>query len=223
MRETASIQDRVPIRRVVPVVKSAGNTLIPDNAQEKPMEGEVIAVGDGARDANGKLHPLDVKTGDRVLFGKWAGSEIKLDGRQGYAQPEGPQRLLAKSCGGPRITKDGMTVAKEIELTDRFENTGAQMVREVHREPATRRSCRDGDQGGRRRSDGEARRATLKNLPPVNEAHPAKSAGPRQSGSRGRRVRQVAFGDKAAHRCRPVGIGVGDGGGQTTLAHRSLA
>ncbi len=99
MRETASIQDRVPIRRVVPVVKSAGGTLIPDNAQEKPMEGEVIAVGDGARDANGKLYPLDVKTGDRVLFGKWAGSEIKLDGRQGYPQPEGPQRLLAKSCG----------------------------------------------------------------------------------------------------------------------------
>ena len=121
MRETASIQDRVPIRRVVAVVKSAGGTLIPDNAQEKPMEGEVVAVGDGARDANGKLHPLDVKTGDRVLFGKWAGSEIKLDGRQGYARPEGPQRLLAKSCGAPRITKDGMTVAKEIELTDRFE------------------------------------------------------------------------------------------------------
>ena len=76
------LQDRVLIRLVEPVAKSAGGILIPDTAQEKPMEGEVIAVGDGARDTNGKLHPLDVKTGDRVLFGKWAGSEIKLDGQE---------------------------------------------------------------------------------------------------------------------------------------------
>ena len=76
------LQDRVLIRLVVPVSKSAGGILIPDTAQEKPMEGEVVAVGDVARDANGKLHPLDVKTGDRVLFGKWAGSEIKLDGKE---------------------------------------------------------------------------------------------------------------------------------------------
>jgi chaperonin GroES len=76
------LQDRVLIRLVEPVAKSAGGILIPDTAQEKPMEGEVVAVGDGARDANGKLHPLDVKTGDHVLFGKWAGSEIKLDGKE---------------------------------------------------------------------------------------------------------------------------------------------
>jgi chaperonin GroES len=60
--------------------KTAGGIFIPDTAQEKPMEGEVLAVGSGARDKDGKLHPLDVKTGDRVLFGKWSGSEVKLDG-----------------------------------------------------------------------------------------------------------------------------------------------
>jgi chaperonin GroES len=74
------LQDRVLLRRVEPEKKTAGGILIPDNAQEKPMEGEVIAVGPGVRDAAGKLHPLDVKSGDRVLFGKWSGTEIKLDG-----------------------------------------------------------------------------------------------------------------------------------------------
>ncbi len=75
------LQDRVLIRLVEPVAKSAGGIIIPDTAQEKPMEGEVVAVGAGARDTAGKLHPLDVKTGDHVLFGKWSGSEIKLDGK----------------------------------------------------------------------------------------------------------------------------------------------
>jgi chaperonin GroES len=74
------LQDRVLIRRVEPVLKTAGGIIIPDTAQERPVEGEVIAVGPGARDANGVLHPLDLKTGDTVLFGKWSGSEIKLDG-----------------------------------------------------------------------------------------------------------------------------------------------
>ena len=74
------LQDRVLIRRVEPDAKSSGGIIIPDTVKEKPMEGEVVAVGPGARDADGKLHPLDVKTGDRVLFGKWSGSEVKLDG-----------------------------------------------------------------------------------------------------------------------------------------------
>ena len=76
------LQDRVLIRRVEPEAKTAGGILIPDTAQEKPMEGEVVAVGPGARDADGKLHPLDVKAGDRVLFGKWSGTEVKLDGEE---------------------------------------------------------------------------------------------------------------------------------------------
>ena len=74
------LQDRILIRRVEPEAKTSGGILIPDTAQEKPMEGEVVAVGPGARDENGRLYPLDVKSGDRVLFGKWSGTEVKLDG-----------------------------------------------------------------------------------------------------------------------------------------------
>jgi chaperonin GroES len=74
------LQDRVLVRRVEPETKSSGGIFIPDTAQEKPMEGEVVAVGPGARDEAGALHPLDVKAGDRVLFGKWSGTEVKLDG-----------------------------------------------------------------------------------------------------------------------------------------------
>jgi chaperonin GroES len=76
------LQDRVLIRRVEPEAKTAGGILIPDTAQDKPMEGEIVAVGPGARDTDGKLLPLDVKTGDRVLFGKWSGTEVKLDGEE---------------------------------------------------------------------------------------------------------------------------------------------
>jgi chaperonin GroES len=74
------LQDRVLIRRVEQEAKSSGGIIIPDTAQEKPMQGEVVAVGPGARGEDGKLHPLDVKAGDRVLFGKWSGTEIKLNG-----------------------------------------------------------------------------------------------------------------------------------------------
>jgi chaperonin GroES len=74
------LQDRVLIRRVEPEAKTAGGILIPDTAQEKPMEGEVVAVGPGTRDDSGKLRPLDVKARDRVLFGKWSGTELRLDG-----------------------------------------------------------------------------------------------------------------------------------------------
>jgi chaperonin GroES len=76
------LQDRVLIRRIESEEKSAGGIIIPDTAKEKPQEGEVISVGPGARDESGKVHPLDVKAGDRVLFGKWSGSEIKLDGEE---------------------------------------------------------------------------------------------------------------------------------------------
>ncbi len=76
------LHDRVLLRRVEQEAKTAGGIFIPDTAQEKPMEGEVIAVGPGARGDDGKVHPLDVKPGDRVLFGKWSGTEIKLDGEE---------------------------------------------------------------------------------------------------------------------------------------------
>src|ERR1051325_156793 len=74
------LHDRVVIRRVDAEEKTSGGIIIPDTAKEKPMEGEVIAVGPGARDESGKVQPLDVKSGDRVLFGKWSGTEVKLDG-----------------------------------------------------------------------------------------------------------------------------------------------
>jgi len=76
------LQDRVLIRRVEPETKTPGGIFIPDTAQEKPVEGEVVAVGPGTRDEHGKLHPLDVKAGDCVLFGKWSGNEIKVDGEE---------------------------------------------------------------------------------------------------------------------------------------------
>ena len=74
------LQDRVLIRRIEEEEKTAGGIIIPDTAKEKPMEGEIIAAGPGTRDDDGKLRPLDVKVGDRVLFGKWSGTEIKIDG-----------------------------------------------------------------------------------------------------------------------------------------------
>jgi chaperonin GroES len=72
--------DRVLVRRVEEEEKTKGGIIIPDSAKEKPQEGEVIAVGPGARDESGKIHPLDVNVGDRILFGKWSGTEVKLDG-----------------------------------------------------------------------------------------------------------------------------------------------
>ena len=74
------LQDRVLIRRVEQEEKTSGGIIIPDTAKEKPMEGEVVATGPGARAEDGRVLPLDVKVGDRVLFGKWSGTEIKLDG-----------------------------------------------------------------------------------------------------------------------------------------------
>jgi chaperonin GroES len=74
------LHDRVMIRRIDPAAKTTGGIIIPDTAQEKPMEGEVVAAGPGARNEKGALVPLSVKPGDRILFGKWSGTEIKLDG-----------------------------------------------------------------------------------------------------------------------------------------------
>jgi chaperonin GroES len=76
------LHDRVVVRRIDAEEKSAGGIIIPDTAKEKPQQGEVIAVGPGARDEHGKLTPLDVKAGDTVLFGKWSGTEVKIDGEE---------------------------------------------------------------------------------------------------------------------------------------------
>jgi chaperonin GroES len=74
------LHDRLVVRRITALEKTKGGIIIPDSAQEKPSEGEVIAVGPGGRDESGKLIPIGVKAGDRVLFGKWSGTEVKLDG-----------------------------------------------------------------------------------------------------------------------------------------------
>ncbi len=75
------LHDRVVVRRIEAEEKSAGGIIIPDTAKEKPQQGEVIAVGPGARDESGKVQALEVKAGDRVLFGKWSGTEVKIDGQ----------------------------------------------------------------------------------------------------------------------------------------------
>jgi len=76
------LHDRVVVKRVEAEEKSKGGIIIPDTAKEKPQQGEVVAVGPGGRDENGKLIPMDLKAGDRVLFGKWSGTEVKLDGEE---------------------------------------------------------------------------------------------------------------------------------------------
>jgi chaperonin GroES len=76
------LHDRVVVRRIEAEEKSAGGIIIPDTAKEKPSQGEVIAVGPGGRDESGKLIPIDVREGDRVLFGKWSGTEVKIDGEE---------------------------------------------------------------------------------------------------------------------------------------------
>src|SRR6516165_8391408 len=76
------LHDRVVVKRIEAEEKTAGGIIIPDNAKEKPSQGEVIAVGPGGRDEAGKLTPIDLKVGDRVLFGKWSGTEVKIDGEE---------------------------------------------------------------------------------------------------------------------------------------------
>ena len=97
------LQDRVLIRRVEPETKTSGGIFIPDTAQEKPMEGEVVAVGPGAHDQTGALHSLDVRAGDRVLFGKWSGTEVKLDGEDLMIMKEADiMGVLVRAAAAPQ-------------------------------------------------------------------------------------------------------------------------
>ena len=82
MKGFRPLHDRVLVRRIEAEEKTPGGIIIPDTAKEKPVEAEVLAVGPGARDESGRIVPLDVKAGDRVLFGKWSGSEVKIDGEE---------------------------------------------------------------------------------------------------------------------------------------------
>ena len=99
------LHDRVLLRRVEQEAKTTGGIIIPDTAQEKPMEGEVIAVGPGARAEDGKVHPLDVKPGDRVLFGKWSGSEVRLDGEELMIMKESDVMGIVQSGDGAAKTR----------------------------------------------------------------------------------------------------------------------
>ena len=99
------LHDRVVIRRLELDERSAGGIIIPDTAQEKPMEGEVVAAGPGARGEDGTLHPLDVKVGDRVLFGKWSGTEVKIDGEDLVVAKESDILGVIQSGGGKKSKK----------------------------------------------------------------------------------------------------------------------
>src|SRR5918998_918253 len=145
------LHDRVIVQRLEEGEQKVGGIIIPDTAKEKPQQGKVIAVGKGKVEKDGKVTPLDVKEGDTILFGKYSGQEIKLDGEEYLIMreeeilgvlslanavkvtlgPKGRNVVLDKKFGSPTITKDGVTVAKEIDLKDPLENMGAQMVREV--------------------------------------------------------------------------------------------
>jgi chaperonin GroES len=96
------LHDRVLVRRLEGEEKTAGGIIIPDTAKEKPMEGEVIAVGPGARSEDGKLHPLDVKVGDRILFGKWSGTEVKIEGTEYLILKESDVMGVIEGAAGSR-------------------------------------------------------------------------------------------------------------------------
>jgi chaperonin GroEL len=157
------LQDRILVQRVEEEEKTKGGIIIPDTAKEKPAEGKVFSVGKGKLDENGKRIAVEVKKGDRILFGyhrlkntisvydggktkmtaklikyDMKARELMLNGVRTLADavvvtlgPKGRNVVLDKSWGSPTVTKDGVTVAKEIELDDKFENMGAQMVKEV--------------------------------------------------------------------------------------------
>jgi chaperonin GroES len=94
------LHDRVVVRRLEQEEKSKGGIIIPDTAKEKPQEGEVIAVGPGARDDQGKVHALDVKKGDKILFGKWSGTEVKIDGVEYLVMKESDIMGVIETKGG---------------------------------------------------------------------------------------------------------------------------
>jgi len=96
------LHDRIVVRRTEDNEKTRGGIIIPDTAKEKPQEGEILAVGPGGRDENGKLLPLDVKVGDRVLFGKWSGTEVRIDGEEYLIMKESDIMGIIEGSSGKR-------------------------------------------------------------------------------------------------------------------------
>ena len=95
------LHDRIVVKRITAEEKTAGGIIIPDTAKEKPMEGEVVSVGPGARNEQGQIVALDVKAGDRVLFGKWSGTEVKLDGEELLIMKESDIMGIIENSGQP--------------------------------------------------------------------------------------------------------------------------
>ena len=103
------LHDRVVVKRTEQEERTSGGIIIPDTAKEKPMQGEVVAVGPGARGEDGTLHPLDVKAGDRVIFGKWSGTEVKIDGEELLIMKESD--IMGIIEGGAGAKKNGKQAA----------------------------------------------------------------------------------------------------------------
>lgn len=97
------LHDRVLVRRIEDEDKTVGGIIIPDTAKEKPMQGEVLAVGPGARDENGKIVPLDIRAGDRVLFGKWSGTEVRIEGEDLLIMKESDILGVLENQGSARV------------------------------------------------------------------------------------------------------------------------
>ena len=106
------LQDRVLVRRIESEAKTTGGIIIPDTAKEKPSEGEIVAVGPGARDESGTIVPLDVKVGDRVLFGKWTGTEVKLDDEELMIVKESDLFGIIEGAPGARASRDDAATKK---------------------------------------------------------------------------------------------------------------
>jgi len=106
------LHDRVVVRRIDAEEKTKGGIIIPDTAKEKPQEGEVIAVGPGARDENGQIQALDVKAGDRILFGKWSGTEVKIDGEELLIMKESDIMGVIEQSGSAKTEQTGASKKK---------------------------------------------------------------------------------------------------------------
>ena len=133
------LHDRVVVRRVEAEEKTKGGIIIPDTAKEKPQEGEVVAVGPGARDENGKLVPLDVKAGDRILFGKWSGTEVKIDGEELLIMKESDiMGIIEAAQAPPRRPPEQLRRFHQSEFR-RYEH-GCQR-RKIRRRRARARCC----------------------------------------------------------------------------------
>ena len=116
------LHDRVVVRRVESEEKTAGGIIIPDTAKEKPQEGEIIAVGPGARDEAGKLVPLDVKAGDRILFGKWSGTEVKIDGEDLLIMKESDVMGIIEGKAAQPARPPDLPARPSIDSTQRKSN-----------------------------------------------------------------------------------------------------